>query len=63
MLVEWRQLHSLLTSALDAGVWTASRSGHFTVGKVHTLEAGMFWRREKFLGLSGIRTQIIQPVA
>jgi hypothetical protein len=27
------QLHSFLTSALDGGEWSTSRSGHFTPGK------------------------------
>jgi hypothetical protein len=38
------QLHLPLTSELDGGEWTASRPGHFTLGKT---APGTHWTRSR----------------
>ena len=56
------QPHSFLTSALDGGKWSTSSPGRFTPEErqLYTLNrtepVWTFWRREKFLAPTGIRT-------
>jgi hypothetical protein len=58
-----------VTSALDAGEWSASRPGRFTPGEI---ALGTHWiggwvgprcDKDKNLALAKIRTPVIQPVA
>jgi hypothetical protein len=59
----------LLTSALDGGEWSASRSAvlhpgtHWIGGWVCTEPVWMLWSKEKSLTLPRNRSLIVQPVA
>jgi len=68
------QIHSLFTSALDGGKWSASRSGRFTPGAQSQYpmnmrlggpqgRAGRFGENKNLLQSAGFEARTVQPVA
>jgi hypothetical protein len=61
---EWSTAPPSLSSALDGGEWSASRSGCFIPREgVSGTTFWMLWRREKFVAPAENQTQAIQPIA